>query len=59
MLESGNLKVYCDLTNAVISLYVCFSEWRYGAVMCKVTPYLQAVSVCASVNTLAAIAVDR
>ncbi|CAG2202774.1 neuropeptide FF receptor 2-like [Mytilus edulis] len=36
-----------------------FIEWRYGAVMCKVTPYLQAVSVCASVNTLAAIAVDR
>ena len=27
--------------------------------MCKATPYLQGVSVCASVNTLAAIAVDR
>ena len=27
--------------------------------MCKVTPYLQGVSVSASVNTLAAIAVDR
>lgn len=36
-----------------------FTEWRYGAVMCKISPYLQAVSVCASVNTLAAIAVDR
>ncbi|XP_052068930.1 neuropeptide SIFamide receptor-like [Mytilus californianus] len=36
-----------------------FVEWRYGAVMCKITPYLQTVSVCASVNTLAAIAVDR
>ena len=27
--------------------------------MCKVTPYLQGVSVSASVSTLAAIAVDR
>ncbi|KAH3863388.1 hypothetical protein DPMN_026373 [Dreissena polymorpha] len=33
--------------------------WRYGAFLCKATPYLQGVSVCASVNFLAAIAVDR
>ncbi|KAL8569608.1 hypothetical protein ACOMHN_057175 [Nucella lapillus] len=33
--------------------------WRFGAFMCKAAPYLQGVSVCASVNTLAAIAVDR
>ncbi|PVD38908.1 hypothetical protein C0Q70_01533 [Pomacea canaliculata] len=36
-----------------------FSGWRFGAFMCKAVPYLQGVSVCASVNTLAAIAVDR
>ncbi|WAQ96269.1 SIFAR-like protein [Mya arenaria] len=34
-------------------------EWHFGWFMCKATPYLQGVSVCASVNTLAAIAVDR
>ncbi|WAQ96668.1 SIFAR-like protein, partial [Mya arenaria] len=33
--------------------------WRYGAFLCKATPYLQGVSVCASVNFLAAIAADR
>lgn len=27
--------------------------------MCKAAPYLQGVSVCASVNTLATIALDR
>ena len=36
-----------------------FAGWQFGPLMCKVTPYLQGVSVCASVNTLAAIAVDR
>ncbi|XP_064627956.1 neuropeptide SIFamide receptor-like [Lineus longissimus] len=33
--------------------------WRFGAVTCKVIPYLQGTVVSASVNTLAAIAVDR
>ncbi|WAQ96270.1 SIFAR-like protein [Mya arenaria] len=34
-----------------------YSKWHFGWFMCKATPYLQ--GVCASVNTLAAIAVDR
>lgn len=33
--------------------------WRLGPFMCKATPFIQQVSVCASVNTLALIAVDR
>ncbi|WAQ97085.1 SIFAR-like protein, partial [Mya arenaria] len=33
--------------------------WRYGAFLCKVTPYTQGVVQCASVSTLAAIALDR
>lgn len=36
-----------------------FTGWRYGAFLCKVTPYVQSVVQCASVNTLAAIAFDR
>ena len=36
-----------------------FTGWRFGAVMCKVTPFLQGVAVSASVNTLTAIALDR
>ncbi|XP_060601629.1 neuropeptide SIFamide receptor-like [Ruditapes philippinarum] len=36
-----------------------YTGWHFGWFMCKATPYLQGVSVCASVNTLAAIAVDR
>lgn len=36
-----------------------FSGWRFGAFMCKTTPYIQSVVQCASVNTLAAIAFDR
>ena len=35
------------------------SEWWYGPVVCKVAPYLQNVVVSASVNTLAAIALER
>ncbi|XP_012936328.1 neuropeptide SIFamide receptor-like [Aplysia californica] len=35
------------------------SGWQFGAFMCKALPYLQAVAVCASVNTLVVIAVDR
>ncbi|CAG5121793.1 unnamed protein product, partial [Candidula unifasciata] len=33
--------------------------WQFGAFMCRATPYLQGVAVCASVNTLVVIAVDR
>ncbi|CAH1795206.1 unnamed protein product, partial [Owenia fusiformis] len=33
--------------------------WRFGAAMCKITPFVQGVVVCASVNTLGAIALDR
>ncbi|XP_067672374.1 neuropeptide SIFamide receptor-like [Haliotis asinina] len=36
-----------------------FNDWLFGALLCKLVPYLQGVSVCASVNTLAAIAIDR
>lgn len=36
-----------------------FTEWWYGPVLCKAFPYLQGVSVSSSVNTLAAIAVER
>ena len=36
-----------------------FSEWLFSEVMCKAIPYLQAVVVGASVNTLAAVAVER
>ncbi|XP_062596070.1 neuropeptide SIFamide receptor-like [Saccostrea cucullata] len=42
--------------NTMINIFI---DWRYGAVLCKLTPYLQGISVCASVNTLAAIAIDR
>ncbi|KAJ8318682.1 hypothetical protein KUTeg_003773 [Tegillarca granosa] len=48
--------IFCIPITFLTNIY---TEWRYGAVMCKLTPYLQGVSVCASVNTLAAIAVDR
>lgn len=40
-------------------IIVFVSDWRFGALLCKLVPYLQGVSVCASVNTLAAIAIDR
>ncbi|CAC5383070.1 NPFFR2 [Mytilus coruscus] len=36
-----------------------YTGWRFGAFTCKTTPYIHHVSVCASVNTLAAIAIDR
>ncbi|ELT93272.1 hypothetical protein CAPTEDRAFT_130761 [Capitella teleta] len=35
-----------------------FNEWWYGPIMCKAAPYLQGVAVSASVNTLAAVAVQ-
>lgn len=40
---------------------LCFSlaEWLFGPFLCKITGYLQAVTVGASVNTLATVAVER
>jgi len=38
---------------------ILLTEWWYGGVLCKVAPYLQGVAVSASVNTLAAVAVER
>ena len=44
----------------ILCLFFCsFPGWQLGALMCKAAPYLQGVAVCASVNTLAAIALDR
>ncbi|KAK2166744.1 hypothetical protein NP493_1308g00010 [Ridgeia piscesae] len=34
-------------------------QWWFGGFLCKAIPYLQAVAVSASVNTLAAVAVER
>lgn len=34
-------------------------EWIFGWLLCKAVPYVQSVAVSASVNTLAAIAVER
>ena len=34
-------------------------EWWYGPVVCKVAPYIQGVAVGTSVNTLAAVAIER
>ena len=36
-----------------------FAEWQFGSFLCKAIPYLQAVAVSASVNTLAAVALER
>ncbi len=33
--------------------------WEYGTVACKAVPYVQGVSVCASINSITAIAFDR
>lgn len=40
-------------------MFISSKGWIFGAVMCKVTPFLQGVSVSASVNTLMAIALER
>jgi hypothetical protein len=36
-----------------------FAAWIMGWVICKTVPYLQGVSVSASINTLVAISVER
>ena len=41
-------------------MFFCYiTEWWYGPVLCKIAPYLQGVAVSASVNTLAAVAIER
>ena len=52
------MAVYMYTPRHMLTMFL-ISGWPFGPVMCKVTPFLQGVSVCASVNTLAAIAVDR
>ena len=43
--------------NVVVCMYVL--AWVLGATICKLLPYLQGVSVCASVYSLVAVAVER
>jgi hypothetical protein len=47
------------ILNIMFTYLSYISGWRYGAFLCKITPYVQSVVQCASVNTLAAIAFDR
>lgn len=47
------------ITSLISYEFYLLLGWPFGPVLCKVTPYLQGVSVCASVNTLAVIAIDR
>ncbi|XP_059172618.1 neuropeptide SIFamide receptor-like [Physella acuta] len=59
----ANLAV-ADILVAVFCIPITFlaniyTGWPFGSVLCKLTPYIQGVSVCASVYNLAAIAVDR
>lgn len=51
-----NLNIF---NQTIVWYFFSLTDWRYGAVLCKLTPFLQGISVCASVNTLAAIAIDR
>lgn len=53
-----------DLAVCVFSIpislaYASLGYWPFGQVLCKTMPYLQGVTVCASVGTLTAIACDR
>ena len=43
----------------VIYVLLLLTEWWYGPVLCKMFPYLHGVAVSASVNTLAAVAIER
>ncbi|KAK7002933.1 neuropeptide FF receptor 2 [Biomphalaria glabrata] len=59
----GNLAV-ADLCMAVICLPITYvtniyAYWMFGPFLCTAIPYLQGVSVSASVNTLVVIALDR
>ncbi|XP_035667294.1 orexin receptor type 2-like [Branchiostoma floridae] len=46
----------CVPVNAGMEVY---RSYVYGPVMCKILPYVQAVSVCTSVLTLTAVSLDR
>ncbi|XP_028515670.1 QRFP-like peptide receptor isoform X2 [Exaiptasia diaphana] len=53
-----------DLAVCVFSIpislaYTSLGYWPFGQVLCQTMPYLQGVTVCASVGTLTAIACDR
>ncbi|ESN91136.1 hypothetical protein HELRODRAFT_182211 [Helobdella robusta] len=53
-----------DLLVTIFCIPITFAEsfvygWHYSALLCKLTPYLQGVSVIASVYTLTAISLDR
>lgn len=56
MAAIDNLNIF---NQTIVWYFFSLTDWRYGAVLCKLTPFLQGISVCASVNTLAAIAIDR
>lgn len=49
--------------NATVLTFVIFcrifSAWILGNIMCKVVPYVQGVSVAASVYSLCAVSIDR
>ena len=51
------LEDYIDLY--LFRMNVDWTAWVLGSVICKLVPYLQGVSVCASVYTLVAVAVER
>lgn len=48
--------LFCVPINLAASL---MSGWIFGSLMCKMVPFLQGLSVNASINTLMAIAIDR
>ena len=53
----------CKISYVTSCLKFCFVfllvEWWFGPLLCKMAPYLQGVAVSSSVNTLAAVAVER
>lgn len=64
MITNNNTLKHSDCTDCWLPTQVrlnacCFAEWWYGETVCRWVPYLQGVAVGASVNTLAAVAVER
>ncbi len=60
--STRNLHETNDVWKNIVSvtcLIILFAEWWYGEALCKIAPYLQGVAVSSSVNTLAAVAVER
>ena len=53
----------CKISDITSCLKFCFVsllvEWWFVPLLCKMAPYLQGVAVSSSVNTLAAVAVER